>query len=182
MTLQKIISGGQTGSDRGGLNAAIKIGIPHGGTCPQDRRAEDGVIPLKYKLKQTNSSEYPPRTTINVLDSDGTIVFTVGKPERGSALTLSLCNKHKKPSLHIDLGIMTHPPAAQLIAQWITREKINVLNVAGNRESVFPGIEKQVEEVLIHALTLGGHVPFGPRNVPERKTDGGKDQDHRGKG
>ena len=29
--LERIISGGQTGADRGGLDAAIALGIPHGG-------------------------------------------------------------------------------------------------------------------------------------------------------
>jgi hypothetical protein len=29
--IAKIVSGGQTGADRGGLDAAIDLGIPHGG-------------------------------------------------------------------------------------------------------------------------------------------------------
>ena len=41
-----IISGGQTGVDRGALDAAIELGIPHRGWCPKGRKAEDGPIPL----------------------------------------------------------------------------------------------------------------------------------------
>ena len=38
----KIISGGQTGVDRGALDAAIALGLDHGGWCPLGRLAEDG--------------------------------------------------------------------------------------------------------------------------------------------
>ena len=43
--IAKIVSGGQTGADRGGLDAAILLGVPHGGWCPKGRKSEDGVIP-----------------------------------------------------------------------------------------------------------------------------------------
>ncbi|HPN84875.1 MAG TPA: putative molybdenum carrier protein, partial [Victivallales bacterium] len=51
----KIVSGGQTGADRGGLDAAIALGIPHGGYCPKGRLAEDGTVPAKYNLTETGS-------------------------------------------------------------------------------------------------------------------------------
>ncbi|MFB3114968.1 MAG: YpsA SLOG family protein, partial [Nitrospirales bacterium] len=40
--ITKLISGGQTGADRGGLDAAIHCDLPHGGWCPKGRKAEDG--------------------------------------------------------------------------------------------------------------------------------------------
>ena len=43
MSLTQIISGGQTGVDRGALDAAIELGIDHGGVCPRGRLAEDGI-------------------------------------------------------------------------------------------------------------------------------------------
>ena len=54
--ITKIISGGQTGADRGGLDVAIRHGIPHGGWCPKGRKAEDGVIPDNYLLEETSSA------------------------------------------------------------------------------------------------------------------------------
>jgi len=39
-----VIAGGQTGADRGALDAAIERGVPHGGWYPRGRRAEDGVV------------------------------------------------------------------------------------------------------------------------------------------
>jgi hypothetical protein len=50
MALRKIVSGGQTGVDRGALDAALAAGFPCGGWCPADRRAEDGPIPERYPV------------------------------------------------------------------------------------------------------------------------------------
>jgi len=60
-TIEKIISGGQTGADRAALDFAIEHGLPHGGWCPKGRRAEDGTIPDHYQLKETPSEDYQQR-------------------------------------------------------------------------------------------------------------------------
>ena len=73
--LKKIISGGQTGVDRAALDFSIARGIPHGGWCPRDRKAEDGAIDAKYLLTATESPDYLPRTRQNVIDSDGTLIL-----------------------------------------------------------------------------------------------------------
>src|SRR5215510_11495654 len=98
-----IISGGQTGADRGGLDAAGKLRIPRSGWCPRGRRAEDGRIPPEYPLKESSSSSYQDRTERNVTWADGTVVFTFGTPTGGSALTLRLAERHRMPFLHLDL-------------------------------------------------------------------------------
>jgi hypothetical protein len=41
--LRKIISGGQTGADRAGLDFAIEVGLVHGGSIPRGRKAETDV-------------------------------------------------------------------------------------------------------------------------------------------
>ena len=64
-----IVSGGQTGVDRAALDVAIAIGIEHGGWCPAGRLAEDGSVPSRYELRETDSAEYPVRTELNVIDS-----------------------------------------------------------------------------------------------------------------
>ena len=75
-----IISGGQTGVDRGALDAALKLDIPHGGWCPHGRLAEDGPIPDCYRLRETDSAEYAVRTELNVFDSDATLILCRGRP------------------------------------------------------------------------------------------------------
>ena len=69
----KIISGGQTGVDRAALDVGLTLGLPVGGWCPKDRRAEDGRIPDRYPLVETPERNYQARTRRNVEDSDGTL-------------------------------------------------------------------------------------------------------------
>ena len=68
----KVVSGGQTGADRGCLDGAIAHGIPQGGWCPEGRLAEEGVIPAAYDLKETPSADYPIRTEWNPRDAGAT--------------------------------------------------------------------------------------------------------------
>jgi predicted Rossmann-fold nucleotide-binding protein len=65
MMVVKIISGGQTGTDRAGLDAAMEAGIPVGGYCPKGRPAEDGTVPDKYPLIELTKGGYPARTEPN---------------------------------------------------------------------------------------------------------------------
>ena len=76
--LKRIISGGQTGVDRGALDVAIELGLDIGGCCPRGKIAEDGVIPpyySKHLTEHSSSSDYSVRTEQNVMNSDGTLIF-----------------------------------------------------------------------------------------------------------
>lgn len=55
--LKRIVSGGQTGVDQAALDAAIACNIPHGGWCPKGRIAENGLIPERFTLRETDSSD-----------------------------------------------------------------------------------------------------------------------------
>src|SRR5271166_25117 len=74
--LRKIISGGQTGADRAGLDFAIETGLQHGGYVPRSRKAEDGRIADRYNLVELGTSSYPARNRKNIEESDGTVIFT----------------------------------------------------------------------------------------------------------
>jgi len=150
--LRKIVSGGQTGVDRGALDAAIDLGIPHGGWCPRGRLAEDGRIPKRYQLTENASDDYALRTEQNVLESDGTLVLCVGQPTGGTALTCQLAREHGRPLLVLDLASRPGPEAAW---QWIVANAIGVLNVAGPRESAHPGVREQAAEYLRAVLVAG---------------------------
>lgn len=84
--IQKIISGGQTGADRTALDWAIEHDIPHGGWCPAERRAEDGVIPERYRLQETPAHNYEQRTRWNVHDSDATLIVSLAEELSGGTL------------------------------------------------------------------------------------------------
>ncbi len=146
----RVISGGQTGADRGALDAAIELGIQHGGHCPAGRRAEDGRIPDRFRLIETESADYAVRTERNVLGADATLLVTRGVPTGGSALTAALARKHGRPCLHLDLDAGGDPGAA--LREWLAVSEIRCLNVAGPRESSCPGIAQDVRALLVAVL------------------------------
>lgn len=156
--IERIISGGQTGADRGGLDAAIELGIEHGGTCPKGRTAEDGIVPLRYKLVECERAGYPPRTHANVRDSDATVLFTVGAtPSTGTRLTIRFCTEMERQMKHINLEVGREEALNQL-REWLDDcesfgRPVRTLNVAGTRESKSPGIQRMVQEVLVTALS-----------------------------
>lgn len=151
MKLRKIISGGQTGVDRGGLEAAIELELEHGGTCPAGRRAEDGEIPGRYVLEEHRSPAYPPRTAKNVADADATLILTLGKHvTAGTRLTAKLAQEAGKPWLAVN---MESPQAVEKLWTWLRGIDPAVLNVAGARESKFPGIQRTAAAFLRMVIT-----------------------------
>jgi len=151
MGITKIISGGQTGADRAGLDVALWHQFPHGGWCPKGRKAEDGPIGAQYQLKESPSANYLQRTEWNVRDTDGTIVFTLASEITGGSMrTVEFAKKHKKPCIHISRGSLFQPQV--LIQNFIAEHGIKALNIAGSRESKEPGINQWVKEVLDRAL------------------------------
>jgi hypothetical protein len=135
--IEQIISGGQTGVDRAALDAAIDLGIDHGGYCPRGRRAEDGPIDERYRLTETESSQYRVRTERNVVESDGTLILCRGVPSRGTQLTLSLARQFDRSHRVVDLDDPDDPAE---VAAWLAEQNIRRLNVAGPRESQTPGV------------------------------------------
>ena len=113
--ITKIISGGQTGADQAALDFAIEHDIPHGGWIPKGRQTETGILPDKYKLDEMPTASYPKRTERNILDSDGTLIFSRGKLTGGSALTRKLAKQYGKPWVHVDLAKMDEAEAAHSI-------------------------------------------------------------------
>ncbi len=146
--LKKIISGGQTGADIGGLMAGVVLKLETGGTAPCGFMTEKGPRPdqLKgYGLVEgpPDSKIYPIRTRMNVQNSDGTL--WMGKTTSpGGKVTLNYTTRYKKPCI-------TNPNFEQL-RSWVEEEKIQVLNVAGNRESKNPGIRSATYLLIVRAF------------------------------
>ena len=138
--IKQIVSGGQTGVDRGALDAALECGWPCGGWCPEGRRAEDGIISDRYPLEETYSNDYRQRTEWNVRDSDGTLILHKGPIEGGTALTGKLAADYGRPCLMVELGVHEDIGPVQ---QWLEANNIRILNVAGPRESKNPGITRR---------------------------------------
>jgi Circularly permutated YpsA SLOG family len=146
--LRKIISGGQSGADRAGLDFAIARGLEHGGFVPRGRNAEDGRIADRYNLVELTTSSYPARTRRNIEESDGTVIFSLEHfLSGGTKLTRDYANKIGKPLLHIfdtRKKRIFNPNSRRLEIQALTdflcSNKIEILNLAGCRESREPGV------------------------------------------
>jgi hypothetical protein len=138
--VEKVISGGQTGVDRAALDAALAAGLPAGGCCPKGRKAEDGVIPDRYPLRELDSSQYSSRTEKNVVDADGTLILNKGALTEGTKATYEFALHHGKPCLIVQLDQIERqePGSWQQVIAWADRHELRVLNVAGPRESKFP--------------------------------------------
>lgn len=152
--IRKIVSGGQTGADQAALDAAVELGISHGGWVPKGRLIENGPLPEKYQLQELPTSSYPARPEQNVVDSDGTLILSHGELTGGSARTRQLAEKHGRPCLHVDLGCTEPFLAVKAVNYWINRHKIEVLNVAGSRASKDPEIYRAVKKVLKSVLNV----------------------------
>ena len=139
MPLRKIYSGGQTGVDRGALDAALEAGFPCGGWAPAGRMAEDGLIPARYALAELGHGGYEERTLANVLDTGGTAILYMGELEGGTLLTAQCCQKHRKPCELLNAARLTPEQAARELVAFVAGNKIGALNVAGPRASKWPG-------------------------------------------
>jgi hypothetical protein len=165
--IKKIISGGQTGADRAALDVAIVLGIPHGGWIPKGRITEEGPLPEKYPLQEMPTTSYPKRTEQNVIDSDGTLIISHGSLTGGSAYTRKMAMKHGKPSFHTDVNKLPTFQAAMVIEEWISKNKIETLNVAGPRSSKDP----QIYGLVTVILELVYNLEIGKNNKPEPSFD-----------
>jgi hypothetical protein len=160
----RIVSGGQSGADEAALDWAIAHGVAHGGWCPKGRRAEHGTIDPRYLLTETPHAVYRERTEWNVRDSDATVIFSLTKKlVGGSKLTASFADKYEKPWLHV---LPDSEP--KLLAQFLERNRVVTLNLAGPRASTAPDIGELVTRMLDQALEVptaknrGGHTARPP--------------------
>lgn len=161
-----VISGGQTGPDRAGLDAATALGIPIGGRIPTGRWAEDGPIPGRYaglvevtpadlaRITDRDVAELgatgPPslarallaRTRANVAAADATLVFISREPghsaSSGTQATIAFAERLGTPIIRIPLDDVL-PIRVGAAAGRLRDLGVETLNVAGPRQSEHPG-------------------------------------------
>lgn len=143
--IECVVSGGQTGVDQAALRAARACGIATGGWAPNGWLTEVGPAPwlADYGLIEFLEPGYPARTSANARDSDATL--WLGSTESsGYRATAAACRKWGRPMHVVEPGEL---PGVALA--WLgTVEDLGILNVAGNRESVSPGIGARAERWL----------------------------------
>ena len=139
----KIVSGGQTGVDRAALDVAIELGLEYGGWCPKGGWAEDfhqppGLLAHYPQLQSTPLKNPEQRTDWNVRDADATLILT-----RGSV---------RSKGTHLLLDVQD-PDRQRKAMPWLeSLGTIQVLNIAGPRESEAPGIYEEARRFLRQVL------------------------------
>lgn len=150
----KIVSGGQTGVDRGALDAALESGVACGGWAPEGRKAEDGTIPDIYPVQELPGGGYDERTRKNVQDSDGTVIIYFSSLSGGTEQTLRYCLSEHKPYLLVDAQEMSAERAAERIVGFIHGLEGNCLNVAGPRAGSEHRAYDYAKTAIKHAIEI----------------------------
>lgn len=162
--------------DQGALDFAMIHGLECSGWCPKNRQSETGRIPEIYPLQEVEVDDYNERTRRNVRDANATLIITAGgQREKGTSLTIKHAEESGKPYFHIELpqwnNLVANPGRRSsfsfiqglsqedraLIDQaksWLSLGSYNVLNVAGNRESTSPGIQKFTIRILEYIFEM----------------------------
>lgn len=160
MHIEKIISGGQTGVDRGALLGALAMQWPYGGWFPKGARCEDhaDLKNLFPAMQEHESKHYPPRTACNVRDADATLIIYPGaeKLGPGTAMTFNFVKQYNR--VLIDLPAYGNK-SLSLVAQELLEllqenfmEKSLILNVAGPRSSKWPAGERLTQLLIQRTL------------------------------
>jgi hypothetical protein len=158
----KVISGGQTGVDRGALDAALAFEVECGGWCPAGRLAEDGTIPKCYPVMELASAGYAERTARNVADSDGTLVISKGEPVGGTRETIDRCVEMLKPYLIIDCASMSFEETIEAATEFVKSLSSRVAQTTRNLSNV----RKRPDQLRGPSHSLGMTVVLnvaGPR-------------------
>jgi hypothetical protein len=146
-----VVSGGQTGADQGGLEAARKAGVQTGGQAAAQYKTSIGNNPMLQAYGLAARGSYDERTKVNIDYADGTVIIAHDLNSPGTVLTRNYAKTAHTKLLELDvseiirlarLGPMNGTgPVIDLIvqhaaelSQFITKHQIQVLNVAGNRE------------------------------------------------
>ena len=150
-----IRSGGQTGADRGALDAARAVGMPICGWCPPGGLAEDmpeapGLLATYPELKESMAPGYVERTAWNVRDSHATLIVAPDglEPLSGTEMTERFARDYGRPCL-----VIAGPAEIDTVRSWLAGLSFGItLNVAGPRESKTPGTYAATFEVVSQLL------------------------------
>ena len=89
-------------------------------------------------MKELEEGSFAERTLQNVKDSEGTIVIYFDELRGGTEYTVHCCKQLQRPHKVINAANISPPEAAKLFVGFVREDKIDILNVAGPRQSEWP--------------------------------------------
>ncbi|MGD9245857.1 MAG: putative molybdenum carrier protein [Desulfobacterales bacterium] len=154
MTLKKIISGGLTVSDQAALDAAISLGISHGGYIPWGRNTEIGILPSKFKLQELNTDNHFHCIERNVKESKGTLIVCAGGLNDDAKYAKIRTMKYSHQLFVFDLELTPSFKAPTLVNDWIQKFNIDVLYIIGPFTYEYLNIDRHMTIIVEGALLL----------------------------
>lgn len=152
MALQMIISGGQTGVDRGALDACLELEFSCGGWCPAGRAAEDGPIAACYPLIELPSPYYDDRTRRNIIESEATLIICDGKLSGGTALTANYAKQIGRPVFIFEVSPFFIDQTMENLTDFLEAYGVETLNIAGPRASQWPKAYDSAKHIVKHLI------------------------------
>lgn len=169
--LVRIISGFQTGVDRGAILAADMLGLLTGGWIANGWIDETGCVreeAERYGLRECVRQGWAARTEMNVRDSDATVIINnERKLTGGSYMTANVCESLERPLWIVrayqvptrevsqyTLAFENWLPTGSRMSfkAWCQVHGIRTLNVAGPRASKWARGEEAAAEWLAAAV------------------------------
>lgn len=151
--VDRIVSDGQSGAARAALDAAMALGLNHGGWCSNDRIADDGPLDPKYGLRKRFGG-FGERVAANIRHSDGTMLLTFcaeAALDNRTAHARNIAKLRRKALIHLQLPpdiVGVTPKTFNGVRAWLARCSIRTVNIVGPLEKVAPGIGEAVKDFL----------------------------------
>jgi hypothetical protein len=169
--IRKLISSGQTGVELAALDAAIKLGIDHGGWTARGKRNALGPIREIYRLNEVDAVGFQAAVEQNVKSADGTLLVTRGVKSPRTQYAVEMSLKHQRQLLHVDLSQNASFEAASLISSWGSLQKIKTAFVTGPQADRDPPIYAQIMKILETAFYIGFVKTGLPSPSVEQQTE-----------
>lgn len=147
ITLDTIVTGGQTGADQGAWEAAADLGLEPDGWMPHGFKTEAGPMPgfaVLYNAREHASEDYAVRTAANAAIADAVVVFAEKTASSGT-----LAARREARAQGIPFALNPRPDQLEAL---LRDHAVGRLMVGGNRESKVPGIQARVRAYLVSAL------------------------------
>lgn len=152
LVVEKIVSNGETGAGRGGLEASFELELKHDGVCAKGRKAEDGDIPEKFVLRECPSEDFEQAAEANVKAGCVTLVLTFGRLTGSSRMVAEIAKRHKKQWMHLDLNAEATNYAVKVVREFLVNNQVKVVHVAGAPESASAGLQAAVKDLFMRVF------------------------------
>ena len=152
--LKKIISGGLTVADQAALDAAMSLGITHGGYIPWGRMTEIGTLPSKYELQDLKTDDHLHCIERNVEESTGTLIISAGELNDDAKFGRKTTIKNSHQVFVVDLELTPSFEAVTIVYDWIQKYNIDELYIIGPFTYEYLNIDRHMTIIVEGALLL----------------------------